>query len=161
MKGKRLAKLIIYNAIILMIGLIMIYPLIWMLMSSFKETNTIFKTAGQLIPTKWVFENYVNGWKGFGGVSFGRFFLNSLFISVTSTLGTIVSSALVGFGFSRFQFRGKKNLICSNAGIHDASGTGSDDSAISVVPESGLGWKLSSSDYSIFFCYSGIFCISH
>ena len=113
MKGKRLAKLIIYNAIILMIGLIMIYPLIWMLMSSFKETNTIFKTAGQLIPTKWVFENYVNGWKGFGGVSFGRFFLNSLFISVTSTLGTIVSSALVGFGFSRFQFRGKKILFAA------------------------------------------------
>lgn len=50
MKGKKAAKSIIYNAIILAIGLIMIYPLVWMIMSSFKETNTIFKTAGQLIP---------------------------------------------------------------------------------------------------------------
>lgn len=50
MKGKKAAKSIIYNAIILAIGLIMIYPLVWMIMSSFKETNIIFKTAGQLIP---------------------------------------------------------------------------------------------------------------
>ena len=49
MKGKKAAKSIIYNAIILAIGLIMIYPLVWMIMSSFKETNIIFKTAGQLI----------------------------------------------------------------------------------------------------------------
>ena len=53
MKGKKAAKSIIYNAIILAIGLIMIYPLVWMIMSSFKETNIIFKTAGQLIPKKW------------------------------------------------------------------------------------------------------------
>ena len=82
-------------------------------MSSFKETNTIFKTAGQLIPKKWVLENYINGWKGFGGVSFGRFFSNSLFIAVVATIGTIVSSALVGFGFSRFQFRGKGILFAA------------------------------------------------
>ena len=102
MKEKRLA-----------IGLIMIYPLVWMIMSSFKETNIIFKTAGQLIPKKWVLDNYINGWKGFGGVSFGRFFSNSLFIAVVATIGTIVSSALVGFGFSRFQFRGKGILFAA------------------------------------------------
>ena len=113
MKGKKAAKSIIYNAIILAIGLIMIYPLVWMIMSSFKETNIIFKTAGQLIPKKWVLDNYINGWKGFGGVSFGRFFSNSLFIAVVATIGTIVSSALVGFGFSRFQFRGKGILFAA------------------------------------------------
>lgn len=113
MKGKKVAKSIIYNAIILAIGLIMIYPLVWMIMSSFKETNSIFKTAGQLIPKKWVLDNYINGWKGFGGVSFGRFFSNSLFIAVVATIGTIVSSALVGFGFSRFQFRGKGILFAA------------------------------------------------
>ena len=113
MKGKKAAKSIIYNAIILSIGVIMIYPLVWMIMSSFKETNIIFKTAGQLIPKKWVLDNYINGWKGFGGVSFGRFFSNSLFIAVVATIGTIVSSALVGFGFSRFQFRGKGILFAA------------------------------------------------
>lgn len=107
MKGKKAAKSIIYNAIILAIGLIMIYPLVWMIMSSFKETNIIFKTAGQLIPKKWVLDNYINGWKGFGGVSFGRFFSNSLFIAVVATIGTIVYPRWSDLDFLAFNFAGK------------------------------------------------------
>lgn len=58
-------------------------------------------------------ENYINGWKGFGNVSFGTFFKNSLFITVIATIGTVMSSALVAFGFSRFQFRGSKLLFAA------------------------------------------------
>ena len=45
MKEKRLAGAALYHIIIFAIGIIMVYPLIWMVMSSFKETNTIFTTA--------------------------------------------------------------------------------------------------------------------
>ena len=54
---------------ICLIGIIMIYPLIWMIMSSFKETGTIFTTAGSLIPEKFILDNYRNGWKGFAGIA--------------------------------------------------------------------------------------------
>lgn len=91
----------------------MIYPLIWMFMSSFKETNTIFTTAGSLIPEKFVISNYVTGWKGFAKVSFATFFKNSLFIAVTATVGTVVSSALVAYGFARFKFRGRNILFAA------------------------------------------------
>ena len=94
-------------------GLVMIYPLIWMVMSSFKETNTIFATAGSLIPEKFVLENYANGWKGFGNVSFSTFFKNSLFISIVATIGTVFSSALAAFGFSRCRFKGRKFLFAA------------------------------------------------
>ena len=50
MKEKRLGKAIIYHIVVFIIGVIMIYPLLWMVMSSFKETGTIFTTAGSLIP---------------------------------------------------------------------------------------------------------------
>ena len=76
-------------------------------MSSFKETGTIFSTAGSLIPEKFTFENYTNGWKGFAKVSFATFFKNSLFISVTATIGTVISSSLVAYGFARFKFKGR------------------------------------------------------
>ncbi|KLU73493.1 MAG: hypothetical protein RHS_0897 [Robinsoniella sp. RHS] len=89
----------------------MIYPLLWMFMSSFKETNTIFLTAGTLIPEKFVLDNYINGWKGFANISFGTFFKNSAFLSVIATIGTIVSSSLVAFGLARCRFRGKKLLF--------------------------------------------------
>lgn len=99
------------QAVVLIIGIIMIYPLIWMVMSSFKESSTIFHTATSLIPEKWTFENYVNGWRGISGVSFGRFFWNSFVLSGLGTIGAILSSALVGYSFSRGQFKGKKLLF--------------------------------------------------
>ena len=113
MKKQRAIFNIIHHILILIVGFIMVYPLIWMVMSSFKETGTIFTTANQLIPSKVTFENYVNGWKGFGKVAFSTFIQNSIFISVVATIGTIISSALVGYGFARFEFKGKKILFAA------------------------------------------------
>ena len=102
---------IIYYVLVTGIGFLMIYPLIWMITSSFKETNSIFLTASSLIPEKFTLENYINGWKGFAKISFGTFFKNSAFISITATIGTVISSSLVAFGLSRCQFKGKKLLF--------------------------------------------------
>lgn len=111
MKTTRKIGIVIYHILVFSFGIIMIYPLIWMVMSSFKETNTIFSTAGSLIPEKLTLENYINGWKGFAKISFGVFFKNSLFISIIATIGTVISSALVAYGFARCEFRGKKILF--------------------------------------------------
>ena len=111
MKEKRAVKAVIYHILVFAVGLVMIYPLIWMVMSSFKPTNTIFQTAGSLIPETFTFENYINGWKGFAKVTFATFFKNSLFISVVATIGTVISSAIVAYGFARFKFKGKKLLF--------------------------------------------------
>ena len=82
MKIKNKVKKGIYHILVFGFGLVMLYPLFWMFMSSFKESSTIFTTAGQIIPEKFMITNYINGWKGFAGISFGTFFKNSLFISV-------------------------------------------------------------------------------
>lgn len=111
MKKKRRAGKIIYHVLVCGVGLLMLYPLIWMLMSSFKDTNTIFSTAESLLPKPFTLENYENGWKGFAGVSFGTFFKNSLFITVVATIGTLFSSACVAYGFSRCKFKGRKILF--------------------------------------------------
>lgn len=111
MKEKRTVRSIVYHVVICLIGIIMIYPLVWMIMSSFKETGTIFTTAGSLIPEKFILDNYRNGWKGFAGIAFSTFFKNSLFISIVATIGTILSSAVVAYGFARFEFRGRKLMF--------------------------------------------------
>ena len=111
MKRKKLVWKIVYHILVTAFGLVMIYPLVWMIMSSFKETSTIFNTAGQLIPEKFVIENYINGWKGFAGVGFGTFFKNSIFISVVATIGTVFSSSIVAYGLARCRFKGKRILI--------------------------------------------------
>ena len=113
MKEKRVVKKAVYHVIVFVIGIIMIYPLIWMVMSSFKENSTIFSTAGSLIPENFILSNYSTGWKGFGKISFATFFKNSIFISVVATLGTVASSALVAYGFARFKFRGRGILFAA------------------------------------------------
>ncbi|NLP47137.1 MAG: carbohydrate ABC transporter permease [Epulopiscium sp.] len=111
MTTKKKITNIIYHIFICGFAIVMIYPLLWMIMSSFKESNTIFTTAGQLIPKKFILDNYITGWKGFGKVGFGTFFKNSFFISILATIGTVLSSAIVAFGLSRCNFFGKKFLF--------------------------------------------------
>lgn len=113
MKKKRRVGTVVYHVIVMAFGLIMIYPLVWMIMSSFKDTNTIFTTAASLIPEHFTLANYATGLKGFAGVPFMRFFRNSLFISVVATVGTVLSSAIVAYGFARCRFRLKKPLFAA------------------------------------------------
>ncbi|MCR5671009.1 MAG: carbohydrate ABC transporter permease [Butyrivibrio sp.] len=104
----------VYHVLVFSFGLVMLYPLMWMFFSSFKDTNTIFTTAAQLIPKEITFENYKNGWKGFAGISFGTFLKNSLFISVVATIGTLMSSAFVAYSFARCKkFKGRKILFAA------------------------------------------------
>ena len=102
---------ILYHILVLAFGFIMIYPLIWMVMSSFKPTSTIFTTAAKLIPEKFITDNYITGWKGFSkGLTFGVYFRNSLFISIVATIGTILSSSVVAYAMSRLEFTGRRFL---------------------------------------------------
>lgn len=95
------------NLLLVLGGLVMVYPLIWMVLSSFKENNEIFAGAGSLLPAAWKFENYANGWKGFAGISFAAFFKNSFFIAVAGTVGSVFSSAFVAYGFARLNYKGR------------------------------------------------------
>ena len=104
-------KEVLYHILVTLGALIMVYPLLWMVFSSFKPTEMVLPTSGQLIPVTWTLDNYVQGWKGFMGYSFATFFLNSFFISIVSTFGTLISSAFVAYALQRLQFRGKKILF--------------------------------------------------
>lgn len=111
MTGKKRTGTIVYDILVTLGAFIMIYPLLWMILSSFKPTNTILPTATSLIPKTWTLDNYRTGWKGFMGYSFATFFKNSFFISILSTFGTLISSAFVAYALQRLNFRLKKFLF--------------------------------------------------
>lgn len=109
-KGKKLDS-ILYHLIILILGIAMFYPVLWLISSSFKVEETIFRNAHTLIPWDFTLENYLIGWQGFGQINFGTFFKNSFIITGISTLGQIFCSAAVAYGFARIKFRGKAILF--------------------------------------------------
>ncbi|CAM4427568.1 carbohydrate ABC transporter permease [Paenibacillus tarimensis] len=100
-------RLVMYHILAAGGALLMLYPVLWLVMSSFKPSTLIFSTAESLIPSPWIWENYVQGWQGIGGYTFSTFISNSLIIVVLSTIGVVLSSALIAFGFARLQFWGK------------------------------------------------------
>ena len=89
MKKNKAFNRIIYHTLVIAFGYIMIYPILWMVFASFKDNNEIFQSAGTLIPNHFRFENFANGWKGFGGTTFSVFFRNSFIISILSTIGAV------------------------------------------------------------------------
>lgn len=105
MIGKIKIKEVIYHVLVALGAFVMIYPLLWMVLSSFKPTDAVLPTASQLIPTTWTLRNYIQGWQGFMGYSFGTFFTNSFIISLTSTFGTLLSSSLVAYALKRLKFK--------------------------------------------------------
>lgn len=104
---KRAVITVIYHVFTFLFACVMIYPLVWMVMSSFKNTNEIFRTAANLLPKEFSFENYKVGWQGFAGYGFGTFFKNSFVIAGVSTVGAVISSAIVAYGFARIDFKFK------------------------------------------------------
>jgi len=105
--GAKLWGRVFKPIILVVLTFAMLYPLLWMVAGSFKDNSTIFTTAHSLIPNKWDFENYRIGWKGFAGISFATFFKNSLFVTIISTIGSVISSTLIAYGFARVKFAGR------------------------------------------------------
>ncbi|MFE5322995.1 carbohydrate ABC transporter permease [Paenibacillus sp. NPDC056579] len=97
----------LYHLVVGLLALLMIYPILWLAVSSLKPNDEIFSQAYSLIPSRLEFINYVTGWKGFAGNTFGTFFKNSFIIVIFSTIGAVVSSALVAYGLARIPFKGK------------------------------------------------------
>lgn len=106
MSKQKRARKALFHFICVCIAVIMLYPLLWMLFSSFKVSSTVMREADKLLPTQWTIQNYFTGWKGFAGHSFGTFFKNSLLVAGLSTIGAVFSSVLIAYGFARIKFRG-------------------------------------------------------
>ncbi|WP_376778650.1 carbohydrate ABC transporter permease [Phytoactinopolyspora halotolerans] len=84
----------------------MLYPLLWMLSSSIKPSDVIFREPS-LIPSAFDFSNYTEGWNALAR-PFHHYLFNSLIIVVASVIGNLLTCSMAAYAFARLQFRGKK-----------------------------------------------------
>ena len=93
-------------------ALSMIAPFIWMVVTSFKEPGAVFSYQKnwweEWVPKSFYWKNYVDAWQV---VPFARFYLNSLFVTACTTLGTVATSSLAGYAFARLQFPGRDKIF--------------------------------------------------
>ena len=96
------------------IALFMMYPLLWMVSSTFKPDNKIFSQL-DLWPQEWKFSNFAEGWNSLEH-PFSLYLINSTILAVFDVVGTVVSSALAAFAFARLNFPGRKILFAMMLG---------------------------------------------
>jgi len=96
--------------VLIAVGLLMLYPLLWMVGGAFKPNHEIFDSIG-FIPHEPTFEGFRKGWQTGTEYTFGRYLLNTFAIIIPKVVVTVVSSVLVAFGFARFNVPGKRVLF--------------------------------------------------
>ena len=96
--------------IIFLIGLVLLYPIIWMIFATFKTNEEIFGSV-KLLPERFSFQYYIEWWKGSKRVTYTNFFINTFLLVLPTTILTVISAALVAYGFARFNFPFKKILF--------------------------------------------------
>jgi multiple sugar transport system permease protein len=85
---------------------VVLYPLVWMVGTSFKSPQEIVNNIG-LIPREFTPGNFRDGWEKLD-VAFGRFFLNSGVVAVLTVVGNTLSCLLAAYAFGRLKFRLRK-----------------------------------------------------
>ena len=110
MKMKNNINSAVRYSVLIIVGFIMLYPLLWMIGSSFKTNAEIFSSVG-FIPKSLNFDNYVKGWETSTEYSFTTYFINTFKILVPKVFFTIISTVITAYAFARFKIPGKKILF--------------------------------------------------
>ena len=97
--------------VLILVGLIMIYPLLWMISATFKDNSEIFAGIGLWIKNP-TLEGYKNALNNFGGsINILQAMLNTYSYVLPKVICTVVSSCIAAYGFGRFDFPGRKLLF--------------------------------------------------
>lgn len=102
-RNKRIVRIITYLFCIIGFGLA-VFPLVWTFLSSLKPSQEMFAYPPTILPSKVTLENFVAAWNK---AAFGRYFLNSICVTVIVVAGQIFFSALAAFAFARIPFKGR------------------------------------------------------
>ena len=114
--SRKTTRKVLDYVIIFLVGILLLYPILWMFFATFKDNAQIFGST-RLLPTEWHFENYTEGWKGSSRVTYTTFFWNTFKLVIPTTLLTVASAALTAYAFARFNFPFKKLLFTLLIGL--------------------------------------------
>ncbi|MFS0864988.1 sugar ABC transporter permease [Fredinandcohnia sp. 179-A 10B2 NHS] len=109
MKQKKFIRLFFTYFVLLFMTVIIVYPLLWTVGASFNPGNSLVSTS--IIPDNPTLDHYKELFAGKDSLQYGKWYMNSLKISVFTMLGTIISVSFTAYAFSRFRFKGRKNAL--------------------------------------------------
>jgi multiple sugar transport system permease protein len=103
----RFNRVLLYLAIAALFILV-VFPFYWMIVTSLQPQDAVFSVPPQLWPRHLTFQNYIDAWNA---APWLRYFGNTLFVAVASTLISLTTSSLAAFAFACIDFKGKEALF--------------------------------------------------
>lgn len=103
-RGRRLGANAVAVPVLLVVGLVWVYPFLWTVSAAFKTQAGVFTGGASLVPDLLDFSNFERAWVSAG---FDRYFLNTVVYSAASTLIELVKAALCGYVLARYEFPGR------------------------------------------------------
>ncbi len=94
------------HALLIIAAVLMLYPVIWMVVSSLRPTEVIFREPGIILDSFEV-SNYVDGWNALS-YPFNVYLLNSSLVVLGCIVGNLVSCSLAAYAFARLEFTAKR-----------------------------------------------------
>ena len=105
-RGRSTRKDLLKHVVLTLTGLIMLYPVLWLVVSSLRPTDEIFRNPGLVISNLEV-SNYSDGWTTLSN-PFSVFLLNSTLVVLGCIVGNLVSCSMAAYAFARLKFAGKR-----------------------------------------------------
>lgn len=106
---RKRAETVLWLIIALILAFTFFFPLYFMISSSFKAETEVLATPIHWIPQD--FQGLTNYQRAFDAVPLARFFINSTFMATVDVIVTVFFSALAGYGFAKFRFRGRRLMF--------------------------------------------------
>jgi len=103
-RTKKLIKDIATYITLFLMAIIIVVPFLWMVLTSLKGLSEIWKFPPTFVPKRIIWSNYIEVW---GLAPFFRYFINSIYITISITFGQLVMSSLAAYAFARLRFPGR------------------------------------------------------
>lgn len=104
---KRISNVLIYLALSIVFAFT-VFPILYTFMGSFKSNQELLTSGSTIFPERFVLDNYKQAWSL---ANFEKYTFNSLYMSLSIVVGTIITSTVAGYAFERGRFKGKNVMF--------------------------------------------------
>ena len=83
-------------------------PVLWFVLSSFKDATDLGARPPKILPSRWAFENYTEAFQMY---NYMRYFMNSVIVTTVATVLTLLINSMAAYAFAKYNFRGRDGLF--------------------------------------------------
>jgi alpha-1,4-digalacturonate transport system permease protein len=99
---------VVRTTFLLAMTFVILAPVLWFVLSSFKDATDLGARPPKILPTRWAFENYTEAFQMY---NYMRYFMNSVIVTTVATFLTLLINSMAAYAFAKYNFRGRDGLF--------------------------------------------------